>query len=282
MNNMSRRTALKFLSLPWFAGACSSVFAGSYPSRPVRLLVGFAPDGGTDQLARLVAQAMTEKVGQSVVVENRPGANMIIASDVTAKAAPDGYTISVAAVPSVTNPSLYKKLPFDVSKDFTWITQLSATPLVLLANKDFPAGTISELIELAKQQPGKLNYGSSGPGGSIHLSAVLIEKMAGISMVHVPYKGIAPALTDLIAGRISLMFADPSMVPYVKDGRVKAIAVSSTERMPVLPDVPTIDAQILLEVPNACADRCIRQVQRFRRTRKAAALRDADENLHGP
>lgn len=143
---------------------------------------------------------------------------------------------------------------------------MSATPLVLLANKDFPAGTISELIELAKQQPGKLNYGSSGPGGSIHLSAVLIEKMAGISMVHVPYKGIAPALTDLIAGRISLMFADPSMVPYVKDGRVKAIAVSSTERMPVLPDVPTIDAQILLEVPNACADRCIRQVQRFRRT----------------
>jgi tripartite-type tricarboxylate transporter receptor subunit TctC len=239
MSNITRRAALKYLAVPWLAATFGKAHSAGYPTRPIRLIVGFAPGGGTDQLGRVVAQALSETLKQSVVVENRPGANMIIASEAVAKSAPDGYTLGMAAVPSVTNPSLHSKLPFDTSQDFTWISQLSSTSLVLLANKDLPANTLAEVLELAKRGE-KLNYGSSGPGGSIHLSAVLLEKMSGVKMVHVPYKGIAPAMTDLIAGRVSLMFADTAMVPYVKDGRVKAIAVSTANRSPALPDVPTI------------------------------------------
>ena len=239
MTFTARRIAAGILSLLLVAGG--SAFSQTYPDKPIRLIVGFAPGGGTDLLARLVGQKLSERVGQPVIVDNRPGANMIIGQDATAKAAPDGYTLGMAAVPTVTNPSLHSKLPFDTNKDFTWITQLTTASLVLLVNNSVPATSVGELIALARKDPGKITYGSSGSGGSIHLSAVLLEKMANITMVHVPYKGNAPALTDLLAGRISFMFADiPQVSSFIKEGKVKAIAVTTLKRSPALPDVPTI------------------------------------------
>lgn len=239
MTCLSRRTALQTIGLSMLAG--SEVAFPQSGDKPIRLIVGFAPGGGTDLLARLIAQRLTERTGKNVIVENRPGANMILGEDATAKATPDGSTLGMAAVPTVTNPSLYSKLPFDTAKDFTWITQLTTSSLVLLVNNSVPANSVQELIALAKKDPGGLNYGSSGPGGSIHLSAVLLEKMAGVSMTHVPYKGNAPALTDLLAGRLSFMFGDiPQVAPYITERKVKAVGVSTLKRSPALPDVPTI------------------------------------------
>jgi tripartite-type tricarboxylate transporter receptor subunit TctC len=232
------RSVALFLSLFVIAG--SSV-AQTYPDKPVKLVVGFAPGGGTDLLARLVGQKLSERIGQPVVVDNRPGANMIVGSDALAKAAPDGYTLGMTAVPTVTNPSLYAKLPFDTNKDFTWITQLTTSSLVLLVNNSVPVNNVQDLLALARKDPGKIAYGSSGAGGSIHLSGVLLEKMGNVSMTHVPYKGNAPALTDLLGGRIAFMFGDiPQVMPYIKEGKVKAIAVTTLKRSPALPDVPTI------------------------------------------
>jgi tripartite-type tricarboxylate transporter receptor subunit TctC len=215
--------------------------AKNYPNRPIRMIVGFAPGGGTDAIARVVAQELGTRLGQSVVVDNRPGANMIIGSDVVAKAAPDGYTIGVTATPTVTNPSLYSKLPFDTSKDFTWITQLTTSSLVLIANPKVPVKTVQDVIALAKKEPGKLTYGSSGSGGSLHLAGVLFDKIAGVRMTHVPYKGAGPALQDLLGGQIDFIFADiPSVLQLIKDGKVRAIGVTGPKRAPALPDVPSI------------------------------------------
>ena len=226
--------ACAMLAAPWAQ-------AQSFPAKPIRLIVGFAPGGGTDVLARLVAQRLAERIGQPVVVDNRPGANMIVGSEATAKAAPDGYTLGMAATPTVTNPSLYAKLPFDTTRDFTWITQLTTSSLVLLANPHFAAATVQDVIALARKDPGAIAYGSSGAGGSIHLSGVLLEKMAGITMTHIAYKGNAPAFTDLLGGRLAVMFADiPQVAGAIKEGKVKALAVSTQKRTPGLPDVPTI------------------------------------------
>ncbi|HYF17279.1 MAG TPA: tripartite tricarboxylate transporter substrate binding protein [Ramlibacter sp.] len=238
MNDLNRRRALQALSLPLLPG---TALAQAWPDKPLKLVVGFAPGGGTDVLARLVAQHLGQRLGQAVVVDNRPGANMIVGSEAVAKAPPDGLTLGMVAVPTVTNPSLYSKLPFDTTRDFTWITQLTTSSLVLLANKSVPANTIQDVIAMAKKEPGKLAYGSSGAGGSIHLSGVLLEKMAGIQMIHVPYKGNGPAMTDLLGGRLQFMFADiPQVAAQIKEGAVKAIAVSTLRRSAAMPDVPTI------------------------------------------
>lgn len=219
----------------------AGTLAQPYPAKPIKLIVGFAPGGGTDVLARLVAQRLSERVGQPVTVDNRPGANMIVGSEATAKAAPDGYTLGMAAVPTVSNPSLYSKLPFDTARDFTWITQLTTSSLVLLANNAFPAASVQDVIAMARKDPGSIAYGSSGAGGSIHLSGVLLEKMANVTMTHVAYKGNGPAFTDLLGGRLALMFADiPQVAGAIKEGKVKALAVSTLRRTPGLPDVPTI------------------------------------------
>lgn len=221
--------------------ASPSAYSQGYPDKPIKLVVGFAPGGGTDLLARLIGQHLSEKFGQPVIVDNRAGANTVIGTEITAKAAPDGYTLGIVPTPITTNPSLYAKLPYDTSKDFTWITQLTSASLVLLASNSVKANSLQELIALAKKEPGALTYGSGGTGGSPHLATVLLERMAGINMVHVPYKGNALAITDLTAGRLSLLVADiPQVLPYIKSGQVKALAVTTAKRSPALPDVPTV------------------------------------------
>ena len=236
----TRRCLALFLSL--LSGLLGgNATAQTFPEKPIHLVVGFAPGGGTDLLARLVGQKLGDRLGQVVVIDNRPGANMIVGSDAVAKAPPDGYTLGMAATPSVTNPSLYARLPFDTSKDFSWVTQLTTSSLVLLVNNSVPVNSVQDLIALARKESGKIAYGSSGSGGSIHLAGVLLEKMANINMIHVPYKGNAPALTDLIGGRIAFLFGDiPQVASYIKAGTVKAIAVSTLKRSPALPGVPTI------------------------------------------
>ena len=209
--------------------------------KPIRLIVPFAAGGGTDLLARLVGQKFSEQIGQPVVIDNRAGANTVIGTEAVARAAPDGFTIGITATPIVANPSLYSKLPYDISKDFTWITQLTNSSLVVLASNEISATSIQELIALANKNPGGLTFGSGGAGGSPHLAAVLLERMAGIQMTHVPYKGNALAIGDLIAGRLAILFGDiPQVDPYIKAGKVKALAVTTLKRSRSLPETPTI------------------------------------------
>jgi tripartite-type tricarboxylate transporter receptor subunit TctC len=219
----------------------SGALAQAYPNKPIKLLVGFPPGGGTDLLARLVAQQLAPKLGQPVVVDNRPGANTIIATDATAKAAADGYTLAMAATGNVANPSLYSKLPYDPYRDFTWITQLTEASLVLVASPNVQANSMKELITLAKARPGQISYASAGVGSSVHLAGVMLERMAGVQMLHVAYKGSGPALTDLLGGQVSMLFADiPQVMEHIKSGRLKALAVTTNRRSASLPDIPTI------------------------------------------
>ena len=220
------------------------IFAQSsnYPSKPIKIIVPFTPAGTTDILARAVANEMTKALGQSVSVENRAGAGGNLGSDAVAKAPPDGYTLLVGAVsPQAINVSLYPNMPYDVMRDFEHITLIAAVPNLLEVNPGVPVSTVKELIEYAKARPGKLAYASSGSGTSIHLSAELFKSMTGVEMLHIPYKGSSPAVTDLISGQVQLMFDNlPSSLQQVKAGKLRAIAVTSSKRSPVLPDIPTI------------------------------------------
>jgi tripartite-type tricarboxylate transporter receptor subunit TctC len=192
-------------------------------------------------VARLVAQKLSERLGQSVVVDNRPGAGSIIGTDLVAKAAPDGYTLLVVASSITLNPSLHKTLPFDPVRDLAPITQLSAFPNMLTVHPSVPVKSVQELIALAKAKPDGLNYGSSGAGTGTHLSAELFKMMTGVQMVHVPYKGGGPAVTALLAGQVQLNFATiPSVLPHVRAGKLRAIAVTTIKRSPAAPEVPTI------------------------------------------
>jgi len=225
--------------------AASGAFAqtaANYPNKPIRIVVPFPAGGTTDILARAVANEMQKAWGQAVVVENRAGAGGNIGSDIVAKSAPDGYTLLVGAVsPQAINVTLYPKLPYDVMRDFAHVTLIAAVPNVLEVNPGVPVKTVKELIALAKAQPGKLTYASSGSGTSIHLSAELFKTMAGVDMLHIPYKGSAPAITDLISGQVNLMFDNlPSSLAQIKAGKLRAIAVTTLKRSPALPDVPTI------------------------------------------
>ena len=216
--------------------------APSYPSKPIRLVVPFPPGGTTDILAREVAQKLTDAWGQSVVVDNRPGAGGNIGAELVAKAAPDGYTLLMGTVGThAINSSLYAKLPYDHVKDFAPVILVADVPNVLVVNPALPVNSVAELIAYAKSNPGKLNFASSGNGTSIHLSGELLKTMAGVQMVHVPYKGSAPALTDLVGGQVQLMFDNlPSSLPQIKAGKLRAIAVTSATRAAALPDVPTV------------------------------------------
>jgi tripartite-type tricarboxylate transporter receptor subunit TctC len=222
----------------WAACAC----AQPYPSKPIRLVVPFPPAGTTDILARDVAKQLTTVLGQSVVVDNRPGAAGNIGSDIVAKSAPDGYTLLMCTVSShAINPSLYSNLPYDHIKDFAPVALVARVPNVLEVNPGVPVYTVADLIKLAKEKPGQLNFASSGSGTSIHLSGELFKTMAGVDMVHVPYKGSAPALADLVGGQVQLMFDNlPSSLAQIKAGKLRAIAVTSAQRSPVLPNIPTI------------------------------------------
>ena len=216
--------------------------AQTYPSKPVRFVVPFVAGGPTDIQGRMLGEKLSQRLGQQFIIDNRGGANGSIGMELTAKAPPDGYTIVIATVGTwAVNPSLYK-LPFDVTKDFAPIIQVSTSPAVLVVHPSVPATSVKELIALAKSKPGKLNYGSSGVGGLGHISGALFCLMSGTQMVHVPYKSAAPSLTDLIAGQIEVLFNNAiATVPHIKSGKARALAVTSIKRMQALPDLPTID-----------------------------------------
>ena len=216
--------------------------AQDYPTKLIRIVVPFPAGGATDILARAAAQKMTEAWGQSVVVDNRPGAGGNIGSELVAKAAPDGYTLEMGTVGThAINASLYAKMPYDHVKDFAPVILVAGVPNVLVVNPSLPVNSVQELIAYAKANPGKLNFASSGSGTSIHLSGELFKVMAGVQMTHIPYKGSAPALQDLIGGQVQFMFDNlPPSLPQIKAGKLRALAVTSATRAPALPDTPTI------------------------------------------
>ncbi|ANN66719.1 Bug family tripartite tricarboxylate transporter substrate binding protein [Bordetella bronchialis] len=222
-------------------GMAPGVARAEYPDKPLKLIVGFPPGGGTDMLARYLAQQMGKSLGQSVVVENRGGANGVIGTTELARSTPDGYTLMLTISSHITNGLLYKDLPYNVLKDFAPVSVVATSPFVLLANPKLPADNVAQLIALAKAKPGSINFGSPGNGSTQHLSHELMNQMADIKMTHVAYRGGGPAMNDLLAGQVSLMFLTTvQSLPFLKEKRLKALAVSSAQRAAVLPDVPTV------------------------------------------
>jgi tripartite-type tricarboxylate transporter receptor subunit TctC len=216
--------------------------AQTYPSRPVTIVAPYAAGGGADLIARLMAQKLSERLGQSFVVENRLGAGGVIAASSVAKAIPDGYTLLVAASTQLAiQVTLHKKLPYDPATDFMPVALLASVPFVLTVNPSLPVHSVADLIKLAKQEPGKLTFGTSGVGGPPHLFTELLKTMTGIEMTHVPYKGTAQAITDVVAGHVPIIFSDLApAIPLIKDGRLRALGISSAVRFAGLPDVPPL------------------------------------------
>jgi len=213
----------------------------AYPSKPVRIISIFAPGGGNDVICRLVAQQLTERLKQQVIVENRVGANGIVGTEAVARAAPDGYTFTLIPSGHTVNASMYKKLPFDSLKDFTPITLAGSGPLVLAVHPSLPVKNVRELIALAKSRPGQLTYVSSGIGASGHLAGALFDTMTGTKMEHIPYKGMSLAVSDLMGGQVSMTFGTSlSVIPHVRTGRLRALATTGAQRSPALPDLPTV------------------------------------------
>jgi len=219
-----------------------TAFAQSaYPAKPVRIISIFAPGGGNDVICRLVAQQLTERLKQQVIVENRVGANGIVGTEAAARSAPDGYTFTLIPSGHTVNASMYKKLPFDSIRDFTPITLAGAGPLVLAVHPSLPAKNVKELIAVAKARPGQLTYVASGVGASGHLAGALFDSMTGTKMVHVPYKGMSLAVSDLMGGQVSMTFGTSlSVIPHVRTGRLRALATTGAQRSPALPDLPTV------------------------------------------
>ena len=231
------------LACAFAAGAASTAWPqAGYPNRPVKIIVAFPPGQATDQTARALAQKMSESLGQQFFIENRPGAASIIGSEAAAKAPNDGYTLFMGSSGSLAvNPGMYAKLPYDAVRDFAPIAQAMKVPFFIVVRNDFPANTVKDLVAYLKANPERVNYGSAGSGASNHLSTELFKSVAGVSMIHVPYKGSPPAVTDLLGGQIGLMFeTGPLVLPHVKSGRLKFIAVGSTQRSSALPELPTI------------------------------------------
>jgi tripartite-type tricarboxylate transporter receptor subunit TctC len=216
--------------------------AQQYPNRPIHIVVGFPPGGINDIAARLIASELTTSLGQPIVVDNRAGAGGTIGADFVAKAKPDGYTLLLGSVSNLAMAgSLYKSLPYDPTNDFTAVALVAASPNILVVHPDFPVHSVKDLIALAKEKPGTINYASAGIGTSNHLTVELLKVMADIDLVHVPYKGDAPAVTAVLANQVPMMFPTlPVALPYIKAGKLRAIAVSSANRSPLLPEVPTV------------------------------------------
>jgi tripartite-type tricarboxylate transporter receptor subunit TctC len=233
--------AMTLVAGPLGAWSAAAQSAPNYPTRPVRLLVGFAAGGGADNGSRLFAHALGERWGQQIVIDNRGGAGGMLAAEIVANATPDGYTLLACSINQALAPLLYKKLTVDPVKDFAPITATATLANIMMVNNTSPHRTVGELIAYAKANPGKLTYGSSGVGASLHIAMELFKSMAGIDIVHVPYKGGAPALADLLGGHIDIVFGNATdRVATVKAGQVRGIAVSSAKRLPMLPDVPTV------------------------------------------
>ena len=216
--------------------------AQSYPSRPIRLVVGFAPGGSTDVTARIVADRLTTAYGQQVLVDNRTGAGGNIGADIVAKANPDGYTVLLATTGVMAfNDYLYTKLPYDAQKDFAPVTQIGSLPLIIVVPVTLPAKSIKELVALAKASPGKYSFGSSGVGGATHVTAELFKALAGIDIVHVPYKGSGQMMADLVGGQVQIAFDQiSSSIGFVKTGKLRALGITTAKRSELLPDLPTI------------------------------------------
>jgi tripartite-type tricarboxylate transporter receptor subunit TctC len=218
----------------------SAALAQQYPSKPIRIVVPFAPGGGSDFIARFMAQRLTAGLGQQVIVENKPGAGGMLGIEQGVKAPADGYTLTLIASSYTVNPSIYK-FSFDPVSDITPIIQLSQGPLLIVSKPSLPVKSAKELIDLAKAKPGQLNFASSGQGSVIHMATELFQSMAGIKMNHIPYKGTGPALTDTLGGQTDVFFSSTATaVPHVQSGKLKAIAVTSAKRIPALPNVPTV------------------------------------------
>ena len=238
-----------FLSVTGAGAIVSSVatafpqqaFAQSYPTRPIKFVVGFGAGGATDVIGRLMAKKIGDALGQPIIIENKAGASSNIGAEMVFRAAPDGYTFYVCAITSAINVSLFPKLPFDFAKDFEPVALFANVPNILVVHPSVAAKSVKELIALAQSQPGKLSYASSGSGTSIHLSGELFKMLAKVDMVHIPYKGSAPAMIDMVGGQVQVMFDNmPSALPHVKAGKLRALAVTSAQRSPSAPDVPTM------------------------------------------
>ncbi len=240
MNPITRRLVAAFFGLWGIAGTAQHALA-EYPERPIRLIVPFAPQGPNDVLARLVGARLSEAWGQQVVVDNRAGAGTIIGTDLMVRSQPDGYTLLMISASTVVNPTLKKQLPYDTRKDLIPVIQLASAPTVLVVHPAVKAGSVAELLALAKSQPGAITYASGGTGTTTHLAGELFAITGGIKWTHVPYKGTGPANLDLLGGRVSSMFGTIlPVLPHIKSGRMRAIGVSSLKRSPVLPDVPAV------------------------------------------
>lgn len=223
------------------ASGLSAQAQSGYPQKPIKLVVPVAAGGGTDFIARLVGQKLGEALSTPVIIENKPGGGGNVGVDFAAKSEPDGYTLVMPITSFPVNPGLYKKLPFDTKKDFVPITLVASAPLLLVINPQLPVKSLSDLIKLAKDKPGALNYATSGVGTTSHLAAELFKFTAGLDIINVPYKGGGPAVTDLIAGNVQLYFSTvPAALPQTKAGKIRALAVTSTNRLPGLSEVPTV------------------------------------------
>ena len=219
----------------------ATLFAQAYPDKPVRLVVGFPPGGAGDILGRLAAQRLSAGLREQVVVDNRGGAGGVIATEIVAHAAADGYTLLFTLIPHVINPFLYKKVDYEPIKDFDAIVQFVAAPLLMATNITFPAKSVKELIALAKAKPGQINYGSGGSGSSSHLAMELFKSMAGVDLTHIPYRGTGPMFADLIGGQLSATIASAvPLIPQVRGGKLRGLAVTGPKRSPAMPDLPTI------------------------------------------
>jgi tripartite-type tricarboxylate transporter receptor subunit TctC len=235
-----KKPSLLFLAL--LALPCASAHSQSYPSRPVRMVVGFPPGGGTDVVARIIAPGLSENLGQPVVIENRPGATGTVAAAMVARSPADGYTIMMGHVSvNAIAPSLFPDLQYDVAKDFAPVTLAASVPHFVVVHPSLPVNSIRELIAYARERPGKLSFPSAGNGSTPHLAGEIFKSMAGLNIVHVPYKGSGHSMTDLLAGQHQVAFdTAPAAAPYVRSGRMRVLGVSSAKRVPEYPDVPTV------------------------------------------
>jgi tripartite-type tricarboxylate transporter receptor subunit TctC len=241
MTGSGRYFNLALAASALFALATNPATAADFPARPVRLVVASSPGGALDVLARLVSPKLTDKWGQPVVVDNRAGAGGVVGTEMVAGANPDGYNLLVIAQGFTANPFLYKKLPYRTPEDFAPVTILAYGPNVLVVHPSVKAGSVKELITLAKEQPGKLNYATSGVGAASHLSVEMFKRMTGAQMVHIPYKGAGAATAAVVGGQVQLLFTSTgAAMPHIRSGRLKALGVTTAKRTPALPDVPTI------------------------------------------
>jgi len=235
------RRLLAYFIVAWIPAYAGMTFAQSYPSKPIRIVVPYPPGGFNDTLGRTLAAKFTESWGQPAIVENKPGANTLIGSDFVAKSAPDGYTLLIVAFPFAVTPSLIKNMPYDTLKDFAPVVLAAQSPNILVVNPDLPVKSVGELIALAKAKPDSLSYASTGNGSSNHISMELFKSLAGVKLVHIPYKGSAPAVTDLLGGQVQVMFDNaPNVMPQVKAGRLRALGQSGLTRSSIAADLPTV------------------------------------------